>query len=103
MVNPATNSQPLLYNSYNNYPLYNGVFGLHQNHQSDLCKRFPRQASTTIPVATGNDTPRLANTFGIGGAPTNFLPGLNFTGGNISNFGNSDIVQDFLSTVGQIE
>jgi hypothetical protein len=56
-----------------------------------------------FPVATGNDIPSTANTFGIGGASSNFLPGLSFNGGNISNFGNSDVVQDFASTVVQAE
>ncbi len=102
VVNPATNSQPLLYNSYNNYPLYNGVADYTKTFSPTIVNDF-RAGVNYYPVATGNDVPTSSNTFGIGGAPTNFLPGLNFNGGNISNFGNSDVVQDFSSTVGQIE
>jgi hypothetical protein len=101
VVNPNTNSQPLLYNSYNNFPLYNGVFDYTRTISPTFVNDF-RAGVNYYPVATGNDTPSSANTFGIAGAPTNFLPGLNFNGGNISGFGNSDVVQDFSSTVGQI-
>ena len=41
--------------------------------------------------------------FGIPGAPSSFLPGMTFTGGNVSNFGNADVTQDFASTVIQAE
>jgi hypothetical protein len=102
VINPATNSQPLLYNSYNNYPLYNGVFDYTRTISPTLVNDF-RAGVNYYPVATGNDAPSTNETFGIGGAPTNFLPGLNFNGGNISNFGNSDVVQEFSSTVAQIE
>ncbi|HWF47370.1 MAG TPA: carboxypeptidase regulatory-like domain-containing protein [Bryobacteraceae bacterium] len=102
VVNPTTNSQPLLYNSFNNYPLYSGVVDYTRTINPNIVNDF-RAGVNYFPVATGNDIPTTANTFGIGGAPSNFLPGLTFTGGNISNFGNSDIVQDFSSTVGQIE
>ena len=101
VVNPTTNSQPLLYSSYNNYPLYNGVFDYTRTFSPTFVNDF-RAGVNYYPVATGNNAPNTSNTFGIGGAPTNFLPGLNFNGGNISNFGNSDVVQDFASTVGQI-
>ncbi len=102
VVNPTTNSEPLLYNSFNNYPLYNGVMDYTKTISPTFVNDM-RAGVNYYPVATGNDTPSSANTFGIGGAPTNFLPGLNFNGGNVSNFGNSDIVQDFASTVIQAE
>jgi hypothetical protein len=102
VVNPGTNSQPLLYNTFNNYPLYNGVMG----YTKTISATFVNDARAGVnyyPVVTGNDVPTSSNTFGIGGAPTNFLPGLNFNGGNVSNFGNSDILQEFSSTVVQAE
>ncbi|MDQ2842440.1 MAG: TonB-dependent receptor, partial [Acidobacteriota bacterium] len=102
VTNPTVNSQPLLYNSFNNYPLYNGVLDYTKTFSPTFVNDI-RGGVNYYPVATGNDTPSSANTFGIGGAPTNFLPGLNFNGGNISNFGNSDVVQDFSSTVIQAE
>lgn len=102
VTNPTTNSQPLLYNSFNNYPLYNGVLDYTRTISPTFVNDI-RGGVNYFPVATGNDTPSSDNTFGIGGAPTNFLPGLNFNGGNISNFGNSDVVQNFASTVIQAE
>ncbi|MGC2658392.1 MAG: carboxypeptidase regulatory-like domain-containing protein, partial [Bryobacteraceae bacterium] len=102
VVNPVTNSQPLLYNSYNNFPLYSGVADYTRTISPTIVNDF-RAGVDYFPVATGNNAPSSSNTFGIGGAPSNFLPGLTFNGGNISGIGNTDIVQDFSSTVGQIE
>ncbi len=102
VVNPGTNSQPLLYNTFNNYPLYNGVMGYTKTISATFVNDV-RAGVNYYPVVTGNDLPTSSNTFGIGGAPTNFLPGLNFNGGNVSNFGNSDILQEFSSTVVQAE
>lgn len=101
VVNPTINSQALLYSSFNNYPLYNGVFDYTRTFSPTFVNDF-RAGVNYYPVATGNNAPNSSNAFGIGGAPSNFLPGLNFTGGNVSNFGNSDVVSDFSSTVGQI-
>ena len=102
VVNPTTNSQPLLYNGFNNYPLYNGVLDYTKTFSPTFVNNI-RTGVNYYPVATGNDVPSSANTFGIGGAPSNFLPALNFTGGTASNFGNADVVQDFASTVIQAE
>jgi len=102
VVNPGTNSQPLLYNTFNNYPLYNGVVGYTKTF-SPTFVNDARAGVNYYPVVTGSDLPTSSNTFGIGGAPTNFLPGLTFNGGNVSGFGNSDILQKFSSTVAQAE
>ena len=102
VVNPGTNSQPLLYNTFNNYPLYNGVMDYTKTFSPTFVNDL-RAGVNYYPVVTGEDVPTSSNTFGIAGAPTNFLPGLNFNGGNISNFGNSDVLQEFSSTVVQAE
>ena len=102
VVNPTTNSQALLYNGFNNFPMYNGVLDYTKTFGPTFVNNF-RAGVNYYPVETGNNAPSTSNTFGIGAAPSNFLPGLNFSGGNVSNFGNSDVVQDFSSTVGQIE
>ena len=101
VVNPTTNSQPLLYNSFNNFPMYSGVMDYTKTFSPTFVNDF-RAGVNYFPVSTGNDAPASSNTFGIGGAPSNFLPALNFNGGNTSNIGNSDVVQNFASTVGQI-
>lgn len=97
VVNPSTNSQPLLYNSYNNFPLYSGVLDYTKTFSPTFVNDV-RGGVNYFPVATGNSNNGQSNVFGIPGA-ANFLPAMNFTGGYASNFGNSDIVQDFASTV----
>lgn len=106
VVNPGTNSEPLLYNSFNNYPLYNGVFDWTRTFSPTLVNEF-RAGVNYYPVATGNVTPSSSTNFSIPGAPSNFLPQMQFTGGNLTSgngwFGTADITQDFSSTVGQVE
>lgn len=102
VVNPVTNSQPLLYDNFNNYPLYNGVLDYTRTFSPTFVNDL-RGGVNYFPVATGNSNPGGNSNFGLPGAPTSFLPGLNFNGGNVSGFGNSDIVQDFASTVIQAE
>jgi hypothetical protein len=102
VVNPSTNSQALLYNGFNNFPLYNGVFDYSHTFSPTFLNDF-RAGVNYYPVATGNTNPGSSNTFGIPGAPSTMLPNMQFTGGFVSNFGNADITQDFSSTVGQIE
>jgi Carboxypeptidase regulatory-like domain/TonB dependent receptor len=106
VVNPGTNSQPLVYNTFNNYPLYNGVFDWTHTFSPTLVNDF-RAGVNYYPVATGNVTPSSNTNFGIPGAPSNFLPQMQFTGGNLTSsdgwFGSADVTQDFSSTVGQVE
>lgn len=106
VINPSTNSQPLLYNNFNNYPLYNGVVDWTHTFSPRIVNDF-RGGVNYYPVATGS-VPSTSNTnFGVPGAPSNFLPQMQFTGGNLTSgdgwFGNADITQDFSSTVGQLE
>jgi Carboxypeptidase regulatory-like domain len=102
VLNPSTNSQPLLYNGFNNYPLYNGVADWTRTFSPTIVNDF-RAGVNYYPVATGSVAPSSNTNFGIPGAPSNFLPNMQFTGGNVTNFGNADITQDFSSTVGQLE
>lgn len=102
VVNPGTNSQLLLYNSFNTFPLYNGVFDYTHTFSPSFVNDF-RGGVNYYPAVTGNSNPSGNTNFGIPGAPTSFLPGLFFPGGNVTDFGNSDITQDFSSTVGQLE
>ncbi|HEX4748267.1 MAG TPA: carboxypeptidase regulatory-like domain-containing protein [Bryobacteraceae bacterium] len=102
VVNPATNSQPLLYNTFNNYPLYNGVVDYTRTFSPTFVNDL-RGGVNYYPVATGAANPGSSSNFGLPGAPSSFLPGLTFLGGNITNFGNADITQDFASTVIEAE
>ncbi len=102
VVNPSTNSQTLLYNGFNNYPLYNGVLDYTRTISPTFVNDI-RGGVNYYPVATGNTNPGGNTNFGIPGAPSSFLPGMTLNGGNASNFGNADITQDFASTVIQAE
>jgi len=102
VVNPVTNSQPLLYDNYNNFPLYNGVVDYTRTFSPTFVNDL-RGGVNYYPAATGNSNPGGNSNFGIPGAPTSFLPGFTFNNANISGFGNADIVQDFASTVIQAE
>jgi Carboxypeptidase regulatory-like domain/TonB dependent receptor len=102
VINPGTNSQALLFNSLNNYPLYNGVVDYTRTFSPTFVNDM-RGGVNYYPATTGNVTPGSNNAFGIPGAPSNFLPGMTFSGGNVSGFGNVDIEQAFASTVIQAE
>ncbi len=102
VVNPTTNSQPLLYNLFNNYPLYNGVVDYTRTFSPTFVNEI-RGGVNYYPVATGNSAPTSNTNFGLPGAPSSFLPGLTFLGGNVSGFGSADVTQDFASTVIQAE
>jgi hypothetical protein len=102
VVNPGTNSQPLLYNSFNNYPLYNGVLDYTRTISPTFVNDM-RAGVNYYPVMTGNTNSGGASSFGLPGAPSSFLPGMTLSGGNVSGFGNADVTQDFSSTVIQAE
>jgi hypothetical protein len=111
VVNPVTNSQPLLYDNFNNFPLYNGVIDYTRTFSPTLVNDL-RAGVNYYPAATGNSNPGGNSNFGIPGAPTSFLPQMQFASGNLatpsgslsnSDFGNADITQDFASTVIQAE
>lgn len=102
VVNPSTNSQPLLYDTFNNYPLYNGVLDYTRTISPTFVNDI-RGGVNYYPVATGASNSGSNSNFGFPGAPTGFLPGFTFTGGNVTGFGNADVTQDFASTVIQAE
>ncbi len=106
-INPNTNSIPLLYNSSNVYPSYNGVINYSRTFSPTLVNDF-RVGVNYIPVVTGalSGSAFSAASVGIPGVPTNVLPGFDFTSGNLSNvgtgFGNPQVAEEFSDTVGQI-
>ena len=111
--NPTTNSQPLLGNSDNEFPLYNGVLDYAHTFTPNLLNDL-RFGGSYFPVTEGFTNPTgvdLATTFGIGGAAPNqtYLPGQTFNGSSYvgSNgspaFGNINQIQNFHDTVVQIE
>lgn len=78
VINPTVNSQPLLYNNVNHFPLWSGVLDYTRTISPRLVNEarfgvnyFPAEANT----ASGPNVAGL-----IPGQPTPFLPGLSFSG-----------------------
>jgi len=113
ITNPTTNSQLLIGNSDNEFPLYNGVLDyVHTFSPSFL--NDARIGGSYFPVTEGFSNPtgqNLAATYGIAGAAAGqtFLPGQIFEGSSyVSNgtspaFGNENQISDFHDTVIQLE
>ena len=108
IVNPTTNSIPLLYNSENSYPTYNGVLDYTKTF-SPTFVNDARFGVNYIPVVTGalSGNGISASSVGIPGVPTDTLPGFVFTGGNLAGvgtgFGNPEVYEEFSDTVIQAE
>ncbi len=101
--NPTTNSQALLYNGINKFPLWNGVL----NYAYTISPTFVNEARAGVnyfPVTTGfanTSNQNAGATFGIAGVASTFLPGLTFANGNLNSnggIGNSNITQQFADT-----
>ncbi len=107
VTNPVTNSQALLFNSSNIFPLYSGVLDwthtLSPSFVNDArvgVNYFPISAYSTVSNATGQNLPSV---FGIQGVPSTFLPSIGLSNSLVSNFGSADIVQAFNDAVIQAE
>ena len=90
ITNPSTNSIPLLYNSNNVYPVYNGVIDYTRSFSPSLVNEF-RAGVNYSPIVNGtiSGTGISAASVGIPDVPSSILPGLGFIGGFASGFGNS--------------
>jgi hypothetical protein len=106
--NPTTNSIPLLYNTENTYPAYNGVVNYTRSIGPSLVNEA-RFGVNYMPVVTGalSGTAFSAASVGIPGVPTTVLPGFVFNNGNLAHdgtaFGNPEVLQEFADTVIQAE
>lgn len=102
--NPTTNSQVLLGDSLNTFPLQNLVVDWTRTFNSSLVNDA-RVGYSYFPVTEGFSNPtgvNLAQQFGVPGVPDVFLPVLNF-GGAISDVGNRNLIQSFHDTVIKFE
>ena len=99
--NPTTRSFPLLYNAFANFPTHNGVL----DWTRTVNPSFVNDARIGVNYvlvnngAAANNLSNFADTVGIPGVPSTFLPSQAFTGGLASNFGNADVAQLFADTV----
>jgi Carboxypeptidase regulatory-like domain/TonB dependent receptor len=106
--NPTTNSQLLIGNSDNEFPLYNGVVDYAHTFSSTFLNDA-RVGASYFPVTEGFTNPTgvdLSSTFGIAGVPASqtFLPQQIFQGASYGPaFGNNNLVSQFHDTVFQLE
>lgn len=107
VTNPTTNSQPLLFNSSNVFPLYSGVLDWTHTFSPTFVNDvragvnyFPISAYSTVSNATGQN---LGQLFGIPGVPSTFLPTIGLINSLVSNIGTTDIEQAFYDAVIQAE
>jgi hypothetical protein len=115
ITQPTTNSIPLLYNSANQFPSYNGVLDYTRSFSPSIVNDF-RLGVNYVPVITGalsGNSALTPNSVNIPGVPTSVLPGFCFKAGNLSadtatgngtgcGFGNPEVSEEFSDTVGQI-
>lgn len=109
VTNPTTNSQKLIGDTLNDFPLQNGVVDWTRTITPSVVNDG-RIGISYFPVTLGVSNPtgqNLAQVFGIAGVPDTLLPQLNLSGGFINgagNFvGNNDAKNQFADTVIQAE
>ena len=99
--NPSINTLPLIYNSFSTTPTHTGVMDWTRTISPSLVNevRFGVNYVYNSNGAAGGAVSGFAQTVGIPGVPSAFLPAMNFQGGNAATIGNSDIYQLFADTV----
>lgn len=103
--NPSTNNVPIFYNSFANYPTWNGVLDWTRNVSNSIVNDA-RVGVNYVLVNNGaaaNGISNFPSTVGLPDIPSSFLPSMSFSGGNAASFGNSDVYQLFADTVIQYE
>ena len=105
ITNPSTNSLPIIYNGFNNYPVHTGVVDWVHTAGPTIVNDA-RAGVNYVYINNGaaaNGIGNLNTTVGLPGIPSAILPGMNFSGGYASSIGNSDSYQLFADTVIQLE
>ncbi len=103
--NPSTNSIPIFYNSFANYPTHNGVL----DWTRSVSPSFVNDARVGVNYvlvnngAASNGVTNLAQSVGLPGIPSSFLPAMSFSNNLAGGIGNSDVYQLFADTVIQYE
>jgi Carboxypeptidase regulatory-like domain/TonB dependent receptor len=104
--NPSDNTFPLLYDSFATYPTHTGVLDWTRTISASLVNEA-RAGVNYVFVNNGaasNGLTNFAQTVGIPGVPSSFLPSMNFNGpADAASFGNSDVYQLFADAVIHLE
>jgi hypothetical protein len=110
--NPVNNTFPLIYNAFATDPTHGGVLDWTRTISPTLVNEA-RAGVNYVFInngSAGNSLTNLAQTVGIPGVPSTFLPAMTLSGGNVgsatpgaASFGTSDIYQLFADTVIHLE
>jgi len=103
--NPSTNSLPLSYNSFANYPTHNGVLDWVRTVSPTIVNeaRFGVNYVFVNNGSAGNGLANFPQTVGLPAVPTDILPAMNFSGGFANGIGSANNYQLFADTVIQYE
>lgn len=102
---PTINAYPLKYNSFATYPTHTGDLDWTRTVSPSLVNEA-RAGVNYVFINNGSASNSLANfaqTVGIPGVPSSFLPSMSLSGGNVAGFGTSDVYQLFADTTMQFE
>jgi hypothetical protein len=99
--NPTFRTDLLLYNSFANYPTHTGVLDWTRIVSPALVNEARAGVNYVFlnNGSAGNALTGFAQTAGIAGVPSTFLPLMSLSGGNVSNFGTGDVYQLFADAV----
>ncbi|MCU1261283.1 MAG: TonB-dependent receptor [Bryobacterales bacterium] len=102
--NPTTNSQPLIYGTTNNFPLYSGVLDFTHVFSSRVINDL-RAGVSYYPADANTVSGGSSSTAGlINGQPTPYLPALTFSGSPVGTaFGTADAPEIFHQTTIQLD
>ncbi len=103
--NPTDNAFALAYNSFAMYPTHTGDLDWTRTIGPSLVKEA-RAGVNYVFINNGAASNNLANfaqTAGIPGVPSSFLPSMSLSGGNVSTFGTADVYQLFADATMQFE
>ncbi len=105
ITNPGENTVPILYNSFANYPVHNGVLDWTRTFSPSVINEA-RVGVNYVYVNNGaaeNTLQNFPQTVGLPGIPSSILPSMSFSSGYASSIGNSDNYQLFADAVIQYE
>ena len=103
--NPTDNAYALKYNSFATYPTHTGDLDWTRTIGPSLVNEA-RAGVNYVFINNGSASNNLSNfaqTAGIPGVPSSFLPSMSLSGGNVAGFGTADVYQLFADTTMQFE
>ncbi|MGA2130998.1 MAG: TonB-dependent receptor [Bryobacteraceae bacterium] len=103
--NPSTNTLPIFYNSFANYPTHNGVLDWVRTISPSVVNDA-RVGVNYVFINNGaaeNGLSNFGTAVGLPGVVSSILPAMSFSGGYASSIGNSDVYQLFADAVIQYE